>query len=277
MVFGHSGDQGAVFGKIIAAAVHLVPAGDHHAFFVKEIAASVDGLPAADAVAVLVEIEGLILQGQPLCLVGAVPEHIVPDSVVLIPFGRPVGIPVGPAGQSAAIDGHTAAAGRRLEMVAVVLAGRISPVPGIFHGSQNALHARIVVFQLKLQIGQLSVDRRIIIAVGSAPVAQTAVAPSGPLAETVAATARVPCMGIEGGFAADIGHDPAGCSLRVVQSLCEIVKNIVGVLLPGRGGHIGGSRASGRDRSGQRSGHQDRRQAPCGCDIFSGFKMFIDQ
>ena len=90
-----------------------------------------------------------------------------------------------------------------------------------------------MILELIFQIGQLTVYRRVVKAVGPAPALQPSIPAAGPLAEAVAPAAGIPGMWIEGRLAADVGHDPAGRRLAVLEFVCQIIKYIIGILSPG--------------------------------------------
>ena len=121
-------DQGAVLGEIIALSIYFLPAGDHDSVAVKIIPVSVYASPAADPVAFIIEVESLIVDRQPLLMIRTVSKYIVPNTIYLIPFGRPVALPEGSACQPAPVHRDTSAAGGSFKMIAIILSGIIGTV-----------------------------------------------------------------------------------------------------------------------------------------------------
>ena len=124
----HTGDQCALFIKIIIFTIDLDPARSQYTIFVKIIFDTVDSLPAADTVAVLIQIESFIVDRKPANMIGTVIFNITPSAVFLIPLRRPVHAPEGSAGQIASVDRNTAAAGGCLKMIAIILSGTIGTI-----------------------------------------------------------------------------------------------------------------------------------------------------
>ena len=152
-----SGDHSAVFPEVIIAAVDFHPAGRHHAFVIKVIALAVYGLPPADPPSFLIKIESIIFQGEPSGLIGAVPQHVAPDSLYLIPLGRTIRVPEGTAGKASAIDRDTPSAGRCLKVIAVILTCVVGAVSCVFYGAKIVLNTGIMVLQLIFKVGKLAV------------------------------------------------------------------------------------------------------------------------
>ena len=128
-------------------------------------------------------------------------------------------------------------------------------------------YASIIIFELIVQISKLSVDSCIIISVGTAPALETAITAASPLTQSIAAASRIPCMRIESGFAADIGHDAAGGGLVVSKSLCQIFKNIVSVFRVSRSRNLNNAGSSQAHDSGHCSCHNNCSNA-AGCSCF---------
>ena len=186
----------------------------------------------------------------------------MPNAVDLVPFGGAIGIPECSAGETAAVDGDAPAAGGGFEVIAIVLSGIVGAVLRVLHRPQIGFHTGIVAVQLVLKIGQLTIDGRIVIAVGPAPALKTAIAAARPLTEAVAAAACIPGVRVKGGFTADIGHDPAGCRLRIAKLLGQIFKNIVGVLTPCRCCRSDCAGTARREGTRKGPAHQQAGNAP---------------
>ena len=222
------------FIKKVVFTIDFNPAGGHDAVFVKIIAIAVDGSPPADTITVFIKIIGLVFNCQPGFVIGAVAFDITPYTVLEIPFSRPVSLPECSAGQFTTIDRDASSACRCLKMIAIILSCIICAVSIVFDGSQMIFNARIMILELVIQISELSVNGRIIIAIGLAPALQTTITAACPLTETIASAACIPSVRVKGGLTADICHDSAGSSLGITKLCCQYFKYIVGILGPCR-------------------------------------------